>query len=156
MSERYPIVTDIASSQNTANILKNLLFSQCGVLTGHLTYMYQSWMWGPNDVVLSDYFGKLAENDGEVLNALGNIAVAFSGDPNFMTVSGRNWDSSSLIKQTDREKLLQESVKMEKGALQDFENAILSVENESLKRLLSSIVEDKEKIIADLTNLQEI
>ncbi len=154
MSERYPIVTDIVPSQTTAGILKNLLFGQDGILTAHLSYMYQSWLIAPQDKVVGDYLSKLADNDGEILNALGNIVVAFGGDPNFMTTNGRSWTVQHLLLNKDKDVFLRNAIRMEENSIRNLDYAISNVENASLKTLLTSIKEDKEKIVTDLTSLQ--
>ncbi len=151
--DRYPIVTDIVHSQATVNALKNLLYSQDGILTAHLSYLYQSWLNAPKDKILGDYLSKLSQNDGEILNALGNIVVAFGGDPNFMTSNGRKWTVQYLILTTNKDIFLRHAINMEKKAVKDFEKTIEIVDNQSLKKLLTAIQEDKEKIVTDLQNL---
>ncbi len=150
--QRYPVVTNITPSQNTANFLKNFLFSNEGVLTQHLSYLYQSWMWGPQDQVFGDYLHKLANNDGEILNALGNVTVAFGGDPNFMTANGKNWSTQYLLSTKNREQFIKRAISMEEQNINDLEVAIPKLENESLRRLMTSIKEDKQKIAQDLKN----
>ncbi len=149
-ADRYPIVSNVVPSQATANALKNLLYGQDGVLTAHLSYLYQSWINSPQDKVFGDYLAKLAQNDGEILNALGNIVVAFGGDPSFMTSNSRNWTTQNLILTRNRDIFLRHAINMERNAIKNLENTINIVENESLKTLLSSIREDKEKIVVDL------
>ena len=112
-NQRYPIVTDITPSQSTANFLKNLLFSQDGFLTGHLTYMHQSWQWAPQDKVFGDYLKKLADNNGMILDALGNIAVAFGGNPNFMTTNGKNWTPQYMIMTNNKQQFIKSAIAME-------------------------------------------
>lgn len=151
MTDRYPIVTDIVPSQKTVEVLKNLLFSSNGILTAHLSYLYQSWNVSRQNKKLGDYFKLLSVNDGEILNALGNIIFAFGGDPNFMTSNRNNWSSGSL--RLSREGFVDGAILLEQNIIRQLKSAIEYVENESLKHLLSSIKEDKEKIVQDLTNL---
>ncbi len=155
MSERYPIVTDIVPSQATVGILKNLLFGQDGVLTAHLSYLYQSWLIGAQNQIVGDYFYKLAQNDGEILNALGNIAVAFGGDPAFTTTNEKYWAVQYLILTKNQQLLFKNLINLENRAISDLDYAISNIDNESLKTLLTSIKEDKEKIVVDLQNLQQ-
>lgn len=152
MNERYPVVTDIVASQTTASLLKNLMFSQDGFLTTHLTYMYQSWLISTQDKTLGSYLMKLALNNGDIFDAMGNITIAFGGDPNFMTTNGKNWSTQYLIMSKNREAFLKNAILMENKAVGNLENAIPKVDNVSLKQLLTAIKEDKQNVIKDLTN----
>ena len=149
---RYPIVSDIQPSKETANFLKNLLFCTEGILSGHLTYMYQSWIWGPQDKAFGDYLKILAENNGQILDALGNISVAFGGDPNFMTTNGRNWNAQFLTTTKNRDQFIKSAIQMENKMIEQLEAGILNIENASLQKLLTSIKEDKQKVVKDLTS----
>ena len=151
--QRYPIVTDIVSSQNTSNFLRNLLYGQDGILTGHLSYMYQGWLWSVKDKVFGDYLKKLGENNGMVLDALGNIVIAFGGDPNFVTANGKGWTSQYTLTTKNKEQFLKSAIAMEERAVRDIESGISRVENASLQRLLTSIKEDKQNVVRDMQNL---
>lgn len=151
MNERYPVVTDIVPSQITAANLKNILFSQDGILTEHLTFAYQSWLISTQDKQLGDYIKKLAANNGDILDALGNITIAFGGDPNFVTSNGKNWSTQYLILTKNREAFLKNAIQMETNSAKNIENAISKIENQSLKTLLSSVREDKLNVVKDLT-----
>lgn len=151
MNERYPVVTDIVPSQITAANLKNILFSQDGILTEHLTFAYQSWLISTQDKQLGDYIKKLAANNGDILDALGNITIAFGGDPNFVTSNGKNWSTQYLILTKNREAFLKNAIQMETNSAKNIENAIAKIENQSLKTLLTSIREDKLNVVKDLT-----
>lgn len=90
MNQQYPIVTDIIPSQKTAYLLKNILYSQDGILTAHLSYMYQSWLNSLHDKTFGSYLQSLVDSNGKILEALGNMVFAFGGDPNFATQTGKN------------------------------------------------------------------
>lgn len=150
MNDRYPIVTDIVPSQQTAEILKNLLYSQDGFLTLNLTYLYQSWLQSTQDKEFGRYLKTLADNNGAIVDALGNITIAFGGDPNFVTTNGRNWTTQNLLLQKNREMFLKNVLQVEKKSIQSLDSAITGVENVTLKHLLSTIKEDKENIVKDL------
>ena len=152
MNQQYPIVTDIVPSQNTAGALKKILYSQDGILTSHLSYMYQSWLNGLHDKVFGNYLQSLADNNGKVLSALGNLVFAFGGDPNFATQNGRNWSVQYLLLSKDRNVFLKNAVQMEQRAIKDIDGVIDKLDNESLKKLLEEIRKDKENIIKDLIN----
>ena len=151
MTEKYPIVTDVVPSQNTAMILRNLLFSPDGILTSHLSFMYQSWLNSVNDKAFGNYLKQVAENDGAILDALGNLTVAFGGDPNFRT-TGRNWSTQYLLLQRNRNQFLKSAMQHQLKSIAEFDNAIGKVENESLKKLLTTIRDDKRNIVRDLNS----
>jgi len=153
MSERYPIVTDIVPSQTTVEILKNILFSQNGILTAHLSYMAQSWQVAPQNKTVGDYFAILAKNDGDILDALGNILIAFGGRATFSTSNNKNWSVQNLLLNNDLNVFIKNAIHMENAMIEELKFATNKVENRSLKTLLTSIREDKEKIVADLTKL---
>lgn len=148
---KYPVVTDIKPSQNTAGILKNLLFGQDGILTGHLTYLYQNWIWATQDKEFAKYLKELADNDGMILDAIGNIIVAFGGDPNFMTTNSKVWSASNIISTKSKQNFLQSAIAMEERSIKDLE--MTKVENESLTRLLNLIKQDKQKVVEDLKKI---
>ncbi len=152
MNQQYPIVTDIIPSQKTAGLLKNILYSQDGILTAHLSYMYQSWLNSLHDKTFGSYLQSLADSNGKILEALGNMVFAFGGDPNFATQTGKNWSVQYLLLSKDRNVFLKNAIQMEQRAIKDIDNAIGKIENESLKRLLETIKEDKENIVKDLIN----
>ncbi len=152
MNQQYPIVTDIVPSQNTAGALKRILYSQDGILTSHLSYMYQSWLNSLYDKTFGNYLQSLAENNGKIFNALGNLVFAFGGNPNFATQNGRNWSVQYLLLSKDRNVFLKNAVQMEQRAIKEIDGIIDKLDNESLKKLLEEIRKDKEDIIKDLIN----
>ena len=152
MNQQYPIVTDIVPSQNTAGALKRILYSQDGILTSHLSYMYQSWLNSLYDKTFGNYLQSLAENNGKIFNALGNLVFAFGGNPNFATQNGRNWSVKYLLLSKDRNVFLKNAVQMEQRAIKEIDGIIDKLDNESLKKLLEEIRKDKEDIIKDLIN----
>ena len=94
----------------------------------------------------------MANSNGKILEALGNMVFAFGGDPNFATQTGKNWSVQYLLLSKDRNVFLKNAIQMEQRAIKDIDNAIGKIENESLKRLLETIKEDKENIVKDLIN----
>ena len=149
----YPIVTDITPSARTANLLKNLMFSQDGIMTSGLSFAYQSWNTALQDANSGKYFKTLAQNDFAVFDALGNMTAAFGGDANFVTSNNRNWSTQFLILTNDKTRFLKNMIASQQRLLEQINFAIDNVENQSLKRFLNAIKSDRMKIIDDLTNL---
>lgn len=147
----YPTVTDIVPSQNTANILKNLMFGQDGFLTAHLSELALSWFANEKDKSVGEFLAKLAQNDGEIFDALGKLVIAYGGNPNFTTSNGRNWTIQHLL--LNRTQFPHNLIALERQAIKNLAYAIDNVGNESLKKLLTQIRQDKESKIQDLQKL---
>ena len=114
--------------------------------------MYQSWIIAPQDKATGDFLQKLSDNNGQILNSLGSIVVAFGGNPNFAT-QNKNWSSQYLILSPNKHNFVRSAILMESRAIKDFDYAIENVDNASLKSLLSVLRNEKQVVVQDLQKI---
>lgn len=137
-----PTITNITPSARTVHILKNLCYDRFSEMTALTTYLYQDWSWFPFRADFADAMEKIAIVEMTHLDALSNAIVSFGGKPDF-SMDGKFWNAKSVNFNISLQSALNENIRAEEGAIEEYQKAIANVENESLKRLFERIIEDE-------------
>lgn len=137
-----PTLTNVVPSARTVRILKNLSYERFSEMTALTTYLYQDWSWYPMRPEFADTMEKIAIVEMTHLDALSNAIVSFGGNPDY-SLDGKFWTAKSINFNISLPSALNENIRAEEGAIEAYQKAIESVENESLKRLFERIIEDE-------------
>lgn len=145
-----PINADFITLNNTfcdcqtQRILKRLLSGRFGKLTSLFTYLYQSLIVQSQNPRL--YNALISIYQQELLHAslLGSALVSFGGNPRF-SAEGTFWNARRVNYTQNPSVFLQENIRFIENSINLYQNAILRVTNQSLKQLLSQILEQDKR-----------
>lgn len=155
INKPYPEIVDAVDDRQTVSILKNLATSRSGELGGILQYIYQSVV---ADKVMEDA-AKMFEEIGVVemihLSLLMHAIQDFGGVPKYEDAQGNIFNTSGINYSMKLKDMLDNNILAEKQAIDEYKRAIEKVKNQSLKSLLSRILEDEELHLAIFKRIRD-
>lgn len=139
----YPELVDVLPNRADIRQLKMLATGRDSELSAILTYLYQHF------ILLSDYpeisreLERVAEVEMRHYSLLSKAIVAFGGDPNITNGIGDVWTGRNVNTQKNVRRILQDNIKAEKSAINNYQRAARETNNESLAKLYLRIAEDE-------------
>ena len=141
----YPKIVGAQEDSNTVAILKNLLSSRSGELAGVLQYIYQSVMSDKINAEIAEIFEEIGIVEMMHMSILMHAITDFGGVPKYEDARGNYFTSSSINFSPRLKDMLDNNIAGEKQAIEEYNQAIHRVKNESLKALLTRLILDEEK-----------
>ena len=144
LDKPYPKILNATNDQMTVNILKNLAGSRTSELTAVLQYIYQSVIADKS----ADEIGAIFEEIGIVemthLDLLMHAITDFGGTPKYEDSKGNQFNSNYINYTVKLKEMLNNNILAEQRAIEQYNEAIKRVKNESLKELFRRIIQDEE------------
>ncbi len=144
LDKPYPKIVNATNDQMTVNILKNLAGSRTSELTAVLQYIYQSVIADKS----ADEIGAIFEEIGIVemthLDLLMHAITDFGGTPKYEDSQGNQFNSNYINYTVKLKEMLNNNILAEQRAIEQYNEAIKRVKNESLKELFRRIIQDEE------------
>ena len=141
--EPYPEIVDAENSPHTVSILKNLASGRSGEFTAISQYTYQHIVSNSHEEDVAKILEEIGIVEMRHLEMLSSAIVSFGGKPVFQDGRGQYFTTSYANYTTNLKEMLKSNVRMESGAVTDYEQAAQRVNNESLKQLLLRIRDDE-------------
>jgi bacterioferritin len=155
-SEEYPEIINATADARTVMILKDLLSSSQGELEGVLQYFYQSRIANVIDKEISQILEEISIVEMEHAQLLMDAIVAFGGNPKFENSKSQPFSASYLNYSNRLKDILENNIKDEQQAVQNYINASNLVTNNSLSKLLLRIAEDERLHLNTFKTLQNV
>lgn len=152
----YPELVDIIPSRSNIKQLKMLATGKMGELTAILTYLYQEYILFEDYTKISKELEQIAIVEMKHYELISNAIVEFGGDPNLTNGMGDIWTGRNISTEKNAKKILIDNIRLEEGAIRDYQKAAKETNNESLARLYLRIVEDEKLHSIILNNLLEM
>lgn len=149
VNKPYPEIINATNDKVAVNILKNLATSKTGELGGVLQYIYQSVVSDRINPEIAKIFEEISIVEMTHLDMLMHAIVDFGGIPKYEDGQGNIFNTSQINYTLKLKDMLEGNIADETMAIRDYTQAINSVTNQSLKDLLSRILED-EKLHLDV------
>ena len=144
LDKPYPKIVNATNDQMTVNIWKNLAGSRTSELTAVLQYIYQSVIADKS----ADEIGAIFEEIGIVemthLDLLMHAITDFGGTPKYEDSQGNQFNSNYINYTVKLKEMLNNNILAEQRAIEQYNEAIKRVKNESLKELFRRIIQDEE------------
>lgn len=147
INKPYPEITNAKDDLQTVGILRNLANTRSGELRAVLQYVYQSAVADSVEEEIASIFEEIGINEMMHLDMLMHAITEFGGIPEYND-SQRNAFNSGFVNYTTRlSEMLDNNIQGESLAIENYKQAIMRVENQSLKDLFARIIEDEEQHI---------
>lgn len=147
INKPYPEIVDAVEDRETVAILKNLASSRGGEMTAVLQYIYQSVIADKTTEDIASIFEEIGVVEMMHLDMLMHATTMFGGVPKYEDAQG-NYYTTAVVNYTMKLKdMLDNNIRGETLAIENYKKAIMLVENESLKKLFARIIEDEQRHI---------
>ncbi len=150
----YPEIVDANPCKTTVGVLKDLINSRGGELNSVLQFIYQSTIADSTNAELGELFEEIAITDMNHIGLLMHAVVDFGGNPKYEDANGVPFNSNCVKYLTKLKDMLDYNITMLKESIENYHQAINYVNNQSLKNLLTRLVEDKHKQLEALTYIK--
>ena len=141
----YPELIDVKEDLQTVGILKNLAFSRVGELSGVLTYVYQSVIADKTDQEIAEIFEEIGVVEMLHQDMLMHAISLFGGNPKYEDMQGNFFNTANLNYTIKLREMLENNIRAETVAIDNYNMAINKVKNQSLKNLFKRIIEDEQR-----------
>lgn len=143
INKPYPEILDSKEDSNTVAILKNLANSRVGEMAGVLTYIYQSVIADKTKDEIAEIFEEIGIVEMLHLDMLMHAISLFGGVPKYEDSQGNYFNTANLNYSMKLKDMLENNIKAEQLAIDNYRLAINRVQNQSLKELFERIIEDE-------------
>lgn len=151
----YPELKDCNEDQATVGILKNLVNAKFGELPAVLNYVYQS--------VVAD---KTMEDIARILEEIGIVEMThqdmlmhaitcFGGIPRYEDSQGNQFTTFNLNYKIKLKDMLEQDISAETMAIENYQQSIKRVKNQSLIKLFERIIEDEKRHIEIFNKIKD-
>ena len=141
--EPYPEIVDAQPNTNTVNMLKDLASGRGSEFTAITQYSFQHIYATNYDEDIAKMLEEISTVEMKHLELLSSAIVSFGGKPIFQDGRGQYFSSSYANYTTNLKEMLQQNIKMETAAVNEYERSSQLTNNESLKQLFLRIREDE-------------
>lgn len=141
----YPEIVGAKNDPNTVAILKNLASSaNASELLGILTYVFQSVEADKSAEDIAKVLEEIAVVEMTHLDMLMHAITEFGGVAKYEDSMGRAFHTNYINYNLRLKDMLEQNIMAETRAIENYNNAIKKVSNDSLKALFARIIEDEE------------
>ena len=147
INKPYPEIVDAKENRETVAILKNLASSRAGEMTAVLQYIYQSVIADKTTEEIASIFEEIGVVEMMHLDMLMHAITMFGGIPKYEDAQGNYFNTATLNYNMKLKDMLDNNIRGEMMAIENYKDAIRRVDNESLKRLFARIIEDEQRHI---------
>ena len=153
-NEPYPEIVGATRDMMTVGIIKNLATSRVGELKAILQYTYQSVISDKTNEEIARILEEIAIVEMMHLDLLMHAETDFGGDPRYEDAQGNMFNTSLMNYTTKLREMLDYDIAGEYKAIEEYQQAIKRVKNESLKELFARIIEDEKMHIVALETIK--
>lgn len=143
----YPELLNTGEDMKTVMILKNLASSRAGELAGVMIYIYQSVVADKTNEEIAEIFEEIGVVEMMHLDMLMHAITMFGGIPKYDDAQNNFFNTAGLNYSVKLKDMLENNIRAESVAIENYEMAIKRVENQSLKDLFKRIIEDEQRHI---------
>lgn len=143
VNKPYPEIVNAEEDMNTVAILKNLSNSRVGEIAGVMQYIYQSVIADKTDAEIAKIFEEIGIVEMLHLDMLMHAITMFGGVPRYEDSQGNFFNTANLNYSMKLKDMLDNNIKSETTAIENYRMAISRVTNASLKKLFERIIEDE-------------
>lgn len=144
INKPYPALTDIKENKTTVMLLKNLVSSKSGVLSSILRLIYQSVTADKSNSEIGEIFEEIGVVKITHMDMLMHAISIFGGNPKFEDAQGNSFNTSNVFYSTKLKDMLEFNILNCNQTIQNYQNAIERIDNNSLKSLLERLIADEE------------
>lgn len=143
----YPEIENAIEDKNTVAILKSLATSNTGELEAVLQYTYQYVTVNNFNYEIADILEEISIVEMMHLDMLMHAIVDFGGLPKYEDGQGKTYNASNINYTLRLREMLENNIRGEEFAINQYTRAINLVSNKSLKELFRRIIEDERRHI---------
>lgn len=155
VNKPYPELVNVKEDTKTVALLKNLATSRKGELSAVLTYTYQSVIADKTNEEIAEIFEEIGIVEMLHLDMLMHAISMFGGVPKYEDSQGNMFNTATLNYSMKLRDMLDNNIRAESMAIEDYKMAISRVENESLKELFARIIEDEQRHVEIFKNIRD-
>ena len=141
----YPQIVDAVEDGVTVSVLKNLASSRVGEVAGIFQYIYQSVIADKTNEDIAEIFEEIGVVEMVHLDMLMHAITLFGGVPKYEDAQGNFFNTANLNYSMKLKEMLENNIRAESIAIENYEMAINKVKNQSLKDLFYRIIEDEQR-----------
>lgn len=145
INKPYPEIVDVEEDLTTVAILKNLASSRVGELAGVLQYIYQSVVADKTNKDIAEVLEEIGVVEMMHLDMLMHAVTLFGGVPKYEDSQGNFFNTANLNYSMKLRDMLENNIRAESIAIENYEMAIQRVKNKSLKDLFGRFIEDERR-----------
>ncbi len=145
INKPYPEIVDALEDKQTVAILKNLAMGRPGEVAAANQYVYQSVIADKTNDEIACVFEEIGIVEMMHLDMLMHAIADFGGNPEYRDAQGNFFNTASLNYTNKLKEMLENNIKAETLAIENYQIAIDRVQNQSLKDLFARIIEDEKR-----------
>ncbi|MBR4998802.1 MAG: hypothetical protein IKY10_02870 [Clostridia bacterium] len=143
VNKPYPEIKNANDDMSTVSILKNLANGRVGEIGASTQYVFQSVVADKSNEDIAKVFEEIGIVEMMHLDMLMHAISDFGGVPRYEDSQGNFFNTATLNYTLKLKEILDNNIKAETMAIENYKMAILRVNNESLKSLFERIIEDE-------------
>ena len=143
----YPEIVDVVEDIATVGILKNLVSNRAGEMTAVLQYIYQSVIADKTNEEIAEILEEIGVVEMLHMDMLLHAIAKFGGVPKYEDAQGNYFNTAHLNYSIKLRDMLDNNIRAESVAIENYQMASNRVKNQSLKDLFSRIIEDEQRHI---------
>ena len=147
VNKPYPEITNAYEDMETVAILKNLASSRMGEMAAVTQYIYQSVIADKTSEEIASILEEIGVVEMMHLDMLMHTITMFGGVPKYEDSQGNFFNTANLNYTMKLKDMLNNNIRSESLAIDNYTMAIKRVKNESLKKLFERIIEDEQRHI---------
>lgn len=147
VNKPYPEIENAQEDFVTVNILKNLANSRVGEMPAASQYVFQSVVADKTNEEIASVFEEIGVVEMMHLDMLMHAISDFGGVPKYEDANGNFFNAGTLNYTMKLKEMLDNNIRAETVAIENYEMAINRVKNQSLKDLFMRIIEDEKRHI---------
>lgn len=155
VNKPYPEIENAQEDIVTVNILKNLANSRIGEMPASAQYIFQSVVADKTNEEIASIFEEIGVVEMMHLDMLMHAISDFGGVPKYEDANGNFFNAGTLNYTMKLKEMLDNNIKAETIAIENYEMAINRVKNQSLKDLFMRIIEDEKRHIEIFKNMRD-
>ena len=145
INKPYPEITNADADMGTVAILKNLANGRVGEIAGVMQYIYQSVVADKTNEEIAEIFEEIGVVEMIHLDMLMHAITMFGGVPKYEDGQGNFFNTAMLNYSMKLRDMLENNIRAESVAIENYTAAISKVKNQSLKDLFARIIEDEKR-----------
>lgn len=139
----YPEIIGADENMNTVAILKNLANGKVGEVAASMQYIFQSVIADKTKQEIAEIFEEIGVIEMLHLDMLMHAITMFGGIPKYEDAQGNFFNTANLNYSMKLKDMLENNIRAESIAIENYRKAIHHVSNNSLKALFERIIEDE-------------
>lgn len=143
INKPYPEIKNSSDDMTTVAILKNLANGRVGEIAGATQYVYQSVIADKTNEEIAEIFEEIGIVEMMHLDMLMHAISDFGGIPKYDDSQGNFFNTATLNYSLKLKDMLENNIKAETMAIENYKMASARVSNQSLKDLFARIIEDE-------------